>query len=224
MTSGNGLADFSADRLVAYVDGELDEETNAAIEAASATDPALAEEIALLRSGRAILATAFNQPLKEAVPDALRRDIEAGFAARRQAASKTAGRRVVGFGLWPALASVAAALVIFLGGGYVAEQRAEREIARLERLNAANRALIRRTVAEALETQESGTHVEWHNPAATCKANGAGSTWSPARPRPVRQRRSDGGASPAGRAKGAGKPGSSCPRKPDPTTPTGRPG
>jgi anti-sigma factor RsiW len=164
MASRDDLAGFSAEQLIAYVDGELDEEANAAIEAASAADPALAAELGLLRSGRAVLATAFNRPRKEPLPEVLRQEIEAGFAARRPATPSPAGRRIMGFGLWPALISAAAALAIFLGAGYFAELRVEREIARLERLNAADRVLIRSTVAKALETQLSGTHIEWRNP------------------------------------------------------------
>lgn len=64
---------ITAEKIVAYVDGELDEAGLAEVEAAAATDPAIAADIAAHRSLRAQLAAAFGPIADEPVPEALTR-------------------------------------------------------------------------------------------------------------------------------------------------------
>ena len=62
---------ITAEKIVAYVDGELDEAGLAEVEAAAATDPAIAADIAAHRSLRAQLAAAFGPIADEPVPERL---------------------------------------------------------------------------------------------------------------------------------------------------------
>ena len=62
---------ISTETIVAYVDGELDAEKAAAVEAAAKTDPALAEAIAAHRRLREGLFAAFAPVADEPVPDRL---------------------------------------------------------------------------------------------------------------------------------------------------------
>jgi anti-sigma-K factor RskA len=62
---------IASETIVAYVDGELDAEKAAEVEAAAKTDPALAEAIAAHRSLRDGLFAAFAPIAEEPVPDRL---------------------------------------------------------------------------------------------------------------------------------------------------------
>ncbi|MBP2158819.1 MULTISPECIES: anti-sigma factor [Asticcacaulis] len=64
---------ITAEKVVAYVDGELDEAGRAEVEAAAKADPAVAADIAAHRSLRAKLAAAFGPIIDEPVPEALTR-------------------------------------------------------------------------------------------------------------------------------------------------------
>ncbi|TFW29008.1 anti-sigma factor, partial [Massilia arenosa] len=59
---------ISDEQLMAYADGELPEEERAAVEAAIANDPALAEQVHAHRALRAQLAEAFSGTLVEPPP------------------------------------------------------------------------------------------------------------------------------------------------------------
>ena len=67
------MSTISADKIVAYVDGELDADARAEVETAAAADPAVAAGIAAHRSLRAQLAAAFGPVADEPVPDQLLR-------------------------------------------------------------------------------------------------------------------------------------------------------
>ena len=67
------MSTISADKIVAYVDGELDADARAEVETAAAADPAVAAGIAAHRSLRAQLAAAFGPVADEPVPDRLLR-------------------------------------------------------------------------------------------------------------------------------------------------------
>lgn len=62
---------FSDETLNAYTDGELDAATRAAVEAAMASDPQLAQRVAEYRALRARLQRAFTPVLAEPVPERL---------------------------------------------------------------------------------------------------------------------------------------------------------
>jgi len=92
---------FSQETLMAYADGELDEQTRRAIEAEMAADPQVAQEVERQRAMRADVDAAFAGVLDEPVPDRLLRAATKAKAApqRRQWA-------------WPEWTSIAASLVI----------------------------------------------------------------------------------------------------------------
>lgn len=90
---------FSEEVLMAYADGELEESTRAAVEAAMAEDPQIARRIAHHRALRERLRSAFEPALREPVPARLleaARNCPAGSAAQRrgdESSAKTAGER-----------------------------------------------------------------------------------------------------------------------------------
>ncbi len=67
------IGTISADKIVAYVDGELDDAARAEVETAAAADPAVAAGIAAHRRLRTQLAAAFGPVADEPVPDWLLR-------------------------------------------------------------------------------------------------------------------------------------------------------
>ncbi len=159
-------AAIDPERLGAYVDGELGDAAARAIEEAMAASPELRRTVEALREASALARAAFNAPLREPVPERLLATIDAGFAARARGTPATRPPRA---SRWPRYAVAAAAsfavVAIGLGGGYLAADfRIEREIARLEALRETDRAVVARTVNDALEKQLSGTAVEWRNP------------------------------------------------------------
>jgi hypothetical protein len=121
---------LSDDTLMAYVDGELEEDKRAAVAQAVATDPEVARRVAEQRLLRASLQTAFSGVLDEPVPEHLVRaartapagdahpDTVADLASKR-AAKRLRLRRVL-----PQWGAIAASLVLgvligerFLGSG-----------------------------------------------------------------------------------------------------------
>jgi hypothetical protein len=69
-----------AEKIVAYVDGELDDDARAEVEAAAATDPTVADQIAAHRGLRSDLFAAFAPIAGEPVPDGLLKATEAPSA------------------------------------------------------------------------------------------------------------------------------------------------
>ncbi len=69
---------LTEDMLDRYVDGELDAASRAAVEAAAAQDPEVAEQLERRRALRAKLAAAFDPILTEPVPETLRGAVLAG--------------------------------------------------------------------------------------------------------------------------------------------------
>jgi hypothetical protein len=74
---------FSDETLSAYTDGELDEATGAALEAAMATDPELARRVERQRALRARVRDAFTSVLAEPVPDRLLASLRSAPATGR---------------------------------------------------------------------------------------------------------------------------------------------
>lgn len=99
---------FAQETLMAYADGELDEQTRREIEAEMATDPQVAQEVAKHRALRADVGQAFAGVLTEQVPDRLLRTAKKTQGAPRRQWS------------WPEWTSVAASLVIGVFGAYLA--------------------------------------------------------------------------------------------------------
>ena len=163
-------------RLVAYVDGELDAEAARAVEAAMAADPKLAKTIAALRAEVALIRAAYQEPLRAEVPGRLVAAVDAAFAERQADRSgpaggagwtpgRTPGRtwaRHPGFGA--IAASIVAVVVGLAGANYFAERSVERELARLEALRAADQEMIEAAISVALEKHVSGQPARWHNP------------------------------------------------------------
>jgi hypothetical protein len=81
---------FDDETLMAFADGELDDETSAAVEAALAADPALAERVAALAGARDSVRDLYAPLAETPVPAALAGRVEAMAAAARQPAAPVA--------------------------------------------------------------------------------------------------------------------------------------
>ena len=159
---------ISEERLIAYVDGELDEAAVREVEAALAADAELRVLVERLREGAAAVHAAFNEPLRHEPPGHLVEAINRGFAERAGghgggAASGRSAllRRVV---IGSIAASILAVIVSLSGAYYFAGQQVERRIARLEAIRTSDQALIEASIAQALEKHVSGTPLNWNNP------------------------------------------------------------
>lgn len=154
------------DDLVLYLDGELDVEANAEVEAALARDASLRATLASLSEGTALLRAAFAPARAEAAGDPVAQRIEAMMATATNLAKEPV--RVAhqpGFRRWWIPAAVAASVAVIaagLGGGYlISDARVTREIARLEAAQQQDRQAFELALQQALETQLSGTSVAW---------------------------------------------------------------
>jgi hypothetical protein len=103
---------FDDETLMAYADGELEATTRAAVEAAMAVDPALAQRVAQHRALRSRLCSAFDPVLSEPIPERL-------LAAARGAAAPAHPARVIPLRRtpaarwsWPQLGALAASLLL----------------------------------------------------------------------------------------------------------------
>lgn len=112
-TSMNGN---DAEALQAYLDGEADADTRARIEAARLLDPALDEAIRRDQRMRERLQEAFDGVLREPVPDALRRLVDAPVPRVRRTAPRTLRWRAPAYALAASLVLVAAAIAFRLDG------------------------------------------------------------------------------------------------------------
>lgn len=112
-TSMNGN---DAEALQAYLDGEADADTRARIEAARRLDPALDEVIRRDQRMRERLRGAFDDVLREPVPDALRRLVDAPAPLARRTAPRALRWRAPVYALAASLALVAAAIAFRLDG------------------------------------------------------------------------------------------------------------
>lgn len=131
---------LSDETLMAYVDGELDEERRAAVAQAVATDPEVARRVAQQRLLRASLQAAFAGVLDEPVPEHLVRAAHTAPAgahsgtvvdlASKRAARRSRLRRVLAQGGAIAASLILGALIAerFLGsgdGGFFVTQRGQ---------------------------------------------------------------------------------------------------
>ncbi|TLY71052.1 MAG: hypothetical protein E6K46_07405 [Gammaproteobacteria bacterium] len=103
---------YSEETLMAYADGELDPAARAALEAAMAADPGLAQRVARHQALRARLRAALDPVLDEPLPQRLLESVR-GAAAPRPAAKVIPLRRPAApRWSWPQLGALAASLVL----------------------------------------------------------------------------------------------------------------
>ena len=167
------------DRLVAYVDGELDAEAVRAVEAAVTADAKLAGTVAALRAEVALIHAAYQEPLRAEVPERLVAAVDAAFAERQvgrpgpaDSPGRPRGRTWLRHPAFGAIAASIVAVVVGLAGAnYFAERGVEREIVRLEALRTADQEMIEAAVSVALETHVSGEPAHWHNPDSGSKGS-----------------------------------------------------
>lgn len=69
--------EFSDETLMAFADGELDDDAAAEVEQAMNDDPAIAERVAAFMETGTLAKAAFDRVLDKPVPDALRQDVKA---------------------------------------------------------------------------------------------------------------------------------------------------
>ena len=103
---------FSDETLMAYADGELDAATCAALEAAKAGDPALAQRIARIRALRARVQDAFAPVLTEPVPERLLAAVGAAAPMRSAGNVVALPVRPRARWTWPQWTAVAPSLVV----------------------------------------------------------------------------------------------------------------
>ena len=165
MTSGIDL-----ETLMAYADGELDAEGVRHVEAHLAKDAGAAKTVRELRQGAALVRGAYQGPLREKVPEALKARIDAMLDAAAEAKRVAAFPPRARLAQWSTrvpvalAASVAALAVGFLIIYQVLDWRLGNEMARLEILRAQDQKMLADAVAQALERQVSGAALEWRNP------------------------------------------------------------
>jgi hypothetical protein len=103
---------FSDETLSAYADGELDAATRAAVEAAMASDPQLAQRIAKYRALRARLQQAFAPVVAEPVPERLLASARGASARQRPSNVIELQKQPRARWSWPQWGAMAASLVI----------------------------------------------------------------------------------------------------------------
>lgn len=102
---------FSDEILMAYADGELDAATRAAVEAAMATDPQVAQRVARQRALRGRLRAAFDPVLDEPLPERLLESVRGAPAPRPAANVIPLKRKAAPHWSWPQWGAIAAGLV-----------------------------------------------------------------------------------------------------------------
>jgi hypothetical protein len=146
---------FDEETLAAYVDGELDSETIAAIESAMQSDSDLAARIEQHRKFRSLVSGAFDDVLEEAIPDRLlqtARTAPAGNVVSLDSARATTSKRTWSWREWGAMAaSLLVGVLIARGIGQRGEQSLVAQDGRLVASGA---------LATALNEQPSGERIE----------------------------------------------------------------
>jgi hypothetical protein len=101
---------FSDETVMAYADGELDVATRAAVEAAMASDPQLAQRVARHRALRGRLHAALDPVLDEPLPQRLLASVQ-GAPAQRRADKIPLQHKAAPRWSWPQWGAIAASLV-----------------------------------------------------------------------------------------------------------------
>ena len=109
---------FSDDRLMAYVDRELDPASTAEIDAAIARDPELAARVERQRKLRVAVHAAFEPILQEPMPKRL---LDAASGATLVSSTSRAARRWTWFE-WSAMAA-SAVLGVLIAGAFIGDMR-----------------------------------------------------------------------------------------------------
>jgi hypothetical protein len=105
---------FSEETLSAYADGEVDATTRAALEAALAIDPQLAQRVAHHRALRARVRDAFTPVLEEPVPERLLAAVRGAAPVQRPDNVVALKQRPRARWTWPQWGAMAASLVVGL--------------------------------------------------------------------------------------------------------------
>ncbi len=153
--------------LMAYADGELDQEAAVGVEAGARRSPAVQRRLEAFQVSRALLHTAYNGPLHEPIPEAL---LSAASAAEPAfgAADRPGPGNVVrlpqsraraAFVGWATAAAVAALVIGFGGGQYWESEIGLQALHRSELASAL--AARAQAVDLALETLPNGRSVPW---------------------------------------------------------------
>ena len=103
---------YSEETLMAYADGELDPAARAALEAAMAADPGLAQRVARHQALRARLRAALDPVLDEPLPQRLLESVRGPAAPRPAAQVIPLKRPAAPRWSWPQLGALAASLVL----------------------------------------------------------------------------------------------------------------
>ena len=153
------VTDRDADSISAYLDGELDDVKARRLAALVARDPAARQLASDFAWGDSLVRAAFDQPSRRPPPKFLVQSIDQARTAART-------------NRWMARAAVPIAaglvtLAIGLGAGFfLASERIDRQLARMETQRLENRRALEAVVSRALENHLSGTRVGWENPVA----------------------------------------------------------
>src|SRR5205823_341693 len=108
---GSAAMNFSDETVMAYADGELDAASRAALEAAMATDPQLAQRVARHRALRERLRAALRPVLDEPLPERLLEGVRGAPAPRHAANVVALKRKAAPRWSWPQLGAIAASLI-----------------------------------------------------------------------------------------------------------------
>ncbi|MBX6323368.1 MAG: hypothetical protein IRY94_16210 [Rhodospirillaceae bacterium] len=148
------MSHVTLERLMAYADGELDEEESRIVERCVAADPGLAEQLAALRQQDSLLRSALKAFERTPVPPAAR------DAVLASAVPPWSWRRW----LIPAFGMAAAVVVAAIAAGWTTANRIEHRLAALEATRAEDQRYIDQVVSQALESTVSGQAVKWQEP------------------------------------------------------------
>jgi anti-sigma-K factor RskA len=152
---------ISDETLFAYVDGELDAQARAEVEAAMAADPALAQRVEQQRSLRKLLGAAYAPVMDEAVPERLaaaarppaKAPVLELAAARKRRSAQAAPAPVARDWRWKHWGGMAACLVIGVFAG-----RSTWLAGATDDIHSAGGQLVARaSLAQALSTQLAST-------------------------------------------------------------------
>jgi surface antigen len=157
------MASFSDERLIAYLDGELEPELRQAIDRALAEDGALRERLRRLGESGGLVQQAFQGPLQQAVPARLLAAIEQAPASAEVAAlTRPSAWRLVSARWGMALAASVALCIGLLGGAQLGRLTGDGEDAGTTYALALG-AVPDRVLQAALDTQPSGSATVWQD-------------------------------------------------------------
>ncbi len=151
---------ITPEMLMAYADGVLDGDDALRVKAALDAYPELADEVAAYRTTSSLMATAFDAPLEEPIPDHLAALIMGGSASADNVTSLHAERqrRTLSLPVWGQ--AMAACAVFALGAVFGTTLLAGRPSGTDAEMLLAGRLSAAHPLAKALETTESAKTVK----------------------------------------------------------------